>query len=245
MRSLNPGGAAEKSGGLKVGDLITAVNGKDVTALTDADVANLCKGAPGAPLTLSLCPKTEASLHEKLHEPARNRNDSESKAQQQPDALSRGRTLSSSTDSSSVRLGSAVSASRISSRSTSGTSDTAYLHLSILQSLDKLSGKQGEEQFERTQSPRGLDDSVDSGRVDLAQKALSDKASELTRYGEISTSCSAQKGREASMLTCLHRPSTTADRIRDPNPTCAKYAQHHVCGGQCDGGGSRGELVKA
>jgi len=211
VRSLNPGGAAEKSGGLKVGDLIAAVNGKDVTALTDADVANLCRGAPGAPLTLSLCPKAEASQQEKLHEPAGNCNDSESKAQQ-PDAPTRARTLSvTCKDLGSVRLASAASASRRSSRSTSGTSDTAYLHLSILQSLDKLSGKQGQEQFERPQSPRGLDDSVDSGRVDIAQKALSDKTSQLTRYGEISTSCCAQKGRKASMLTCLHRPCTTVD----------------------------------
>ena len=71
LRSLNPGGAAEKSGGLKVGDLFAAVNGKDVKALTDADVANLCRGAPGEPLTLSLCPKAEAPQQEKLYEAAR------------------------------------------------------------------------------------------------------------------------------------------------------------------------------
>ena len=34
-----------------------------MTSLTDVEVANLLRGAPGAPLTFSLCPKAAALLH--------------------------------------------------------------------------------------------------------------------------------------------------------------------------------------
>ena len=83
---------------MKVGDHFAAVNGKDVSTLTDAEVVTLFRGAPGVPLTLSLCPRAEASQQEKLYEAARIRDDSGVKALlaagAQPDALYRGIVIS-------------------------------------------------------------------------------------------------------------------------------------------------------
>jgi ankyrin repeat protein len=52
---LVPQGAAERSGAVEVGEHFRAVNGWDVTALDDAAVAGLFRGAPGTTLTLLLC----------------------------------------------------------------------------------------------------------------------------------------------------------------------------------------------
>ena len=55
VSSLVPNGAAERSGGIKVGDCFYAVDGRDVSTLDDAAVAGLLRGVPSAAFTLSLC----------------------------------------------------------------------------------------------------------------------------------------------------------------------------------------------
>jgi len=67
VTSLVPQGAAERSGAVEVGDHFRAVNGRDVTALDDAAVAGLFRGAPGTTLTLLLC-DGPASLHKRASE---------------------------------------------------------------------------------------------------------------------------------------------------------------------------------
>jgi len=52
---LVPQSAAERSRAVEVGDHFRAVDGRDVTALDDAAVAGLFRGAPGTTLTLLLC----------------------------------------------------------------------------------------------------------------------------------------------------------------------------------------------
>ena len=49
---LVPQSAAEQSGVVMAGDHFRAVDGRDVTALDDAAVAALFRGAPGTPCTL-------------------------------------------------------------------------------------------------------------------------------------------------------------------------------------------------
>ena len=61
VTGLVPSGAAERSEAVKPGDLFHAVDGKDVTSLTDAQVAALCFGTPNTPLTLTLCGKAPPS----------------------------------------------------------------------------------------------------------------------------------------------------------------------------------------
>ncbi|MGB1594046.1 MAG: PDZ domain-containing protein [Promethearchaeia archaeon] len=97
VTGLVPGGAAERSEAVKPGDLFNAVDGKDVTTLTDAQVAALCRGAPNTPLTLTLFGKAPPS-QEKLYQAARNGNIMEAKALlaagAEADALFRGITIS-------------------------------------------------------------------------------------------------------------------------------------------------------
>jgi hypothetical protein len=64
---LVPQGAAERSGAVEVGEYFRAVNGWDVTALDDAAVAGLFRGAPGTTLTLLLC-DGPASLNKRASE---------------------------------------------------------------------------------------------------------------------------------------------------------------------------------
>ncbi len=52
---LVPQSAAERSRAVEVGDHFRAVDGRDVTALDDAAVAGLFRGAPGTTLKLLLC----------------------------------------------------------------------------------------------------------------------------------------------------------------------------------------------
>ena len=52
---LVPQSAAERSQAVEVGDHFRAVDGRDVTALDDAAVAGLFRGAPGTTLELLLC----------------------------------------------------------------------------------------------------------------------------------------------------------------------------------------------
>ncbi len=61
---LVPQGTDEQSGAVEIGDHFRAVNGRDVTALDDAAVAGLFRGAPGTTLTLLLC-DGPASLHKR------------------------------------------------------------------------------------------------------------------------------------------------------------------------------------
>ena len=79
VTGLVPSGAAERSEAVKPGDLFHAVDGKDVTSLTDAQVAALCFGTPNTPLTLTLCGKAPPSQG-KLYQAARSGNIMETKA---------------------------------------------------------------------------------------------------------------------------------------------------------------------
>jgi len=51
--SLEPGSPAARAG-IRPGDIVTAVNGRDVTRLRVAEVANLVRGEPGTQVTLTL-----------------------------------------------------------------------------------------------------------------------------------------------------------------------------------------------
>jgi hypothetical protein len=55
VTSLTPGGAAQRSGLIRPGDFISAVDGTDVAALDDDAVSALFRGKPGSALELSLC----------------------------------------------------------------------------------------------------------------------------------------------------------------------------------------------
>ena len=61
ITSLVPRGAADQSRAVQVADMFSAVNGQDVSSLSDAAVAVLCKGPPSVSLTLSLCAKAQST----------------------------------------------------------------------------------------------------------------------------------------------------------------------------------------
>jgi len=84
---------------VKVGDRFSAVNGQDVSALDDADVAALCRGVASMPLTVKICGSAYAKqLAELLYEAARLRNAEEVQSLLNtgalPDALFRGIVVS-------------------------------------------------------------------------------------------------------------------------------------------------------
>ena len=99
IASLVPKGAAAQSRAVVVGDMFSAVNGQDVSALSDAAVAALFKGPPFSSLTLSLCAKAQSTSSQgELYEAAR-KGDSKKvaallKAGAKPDALFRGIAIS-------------------------------------------------------------------------------------------------------------------------------------------------------
>ena len=100
ITGLVPKGAAEKGGVVRRGDLFSAIDGKDVTGLSDSAVAELFRGSPCTPFTLDLCgnAQDENVMREKLLEAARNCNDEDVQSLlnsgAKPDALFRGIVIS-------------------------------------------------------------------------------------------------------------------------------------------------------
>lgn len=62
VTSLAPGGAAERSGAIQVGDLIMSVDSTPITDLSAADITSLIVGAPGSSVVLAIAPPSQAAV---------------------------------------------------------------------------------------------------------------------------------------------------------------------------------------